>query len=81
MSVKTSIHERDGIYFITFTCQAWSPLFELTDSYDAVYQWFDYLKAKGWTVLHIMAAGKVKEHKYTAPARIVDGNVFYSDEN
>ena len=41
----------------------------------------DYLKAKGWTVLHIMATGKVKEHKYTAPARIVDGNVFYSDEN
>lgn len=41
----------------------------------------DYLKAKGWTVLHIMAAGKVQEHTYTAPARIVDGNVFYSDEN
>ena len=41
----------------------------------------DYLKAKGWTVLHIMATGKVQEHKYTTPARIVDDNVFYSDEN
>ena len=41
----------------------------------------DYLKAKGWTVLHIMVTGKVQEHKYTAPARIVDDNVFYSDEN
>lgn len=41
----------------------------------------DYLKAKDWTVLHIMATGKVQEHKYTAPARIVDGNVLYSDEN
>ena len=41
----------------------------------------DYLKAKGWTVLHIMAIGKVQEHKYTAPARIVDDNVFYFDEN
>ena len=40
----------------------------------------DYLKAKGWAVLHIMAKGKVQEHKYTSPARIVDGNVFYSDE-
>ena len=39
----------------------------------------DYLKAKGWAVLHIMA--KVQEHKYTSPARIVDGNVFYYDEN
>ncbi|MBK5208922.1 MAG: DUF488 domain-containing protein [Flavobacteriaceae bacterium] len=41
----------------------------------------DYLKAKGWTVLHIMAIEKVQEHRYTAPARIVDGNVLYSDEN
>ncbi len=41
----------------------------------------DYLKAKGWAVLHIMATGKVQEHTYTAPARIVDGNVLYSDEN
>ena len=47
MPVKTAIQEKDGIYFITFTCQAWLPLFELTNSYDAVYQWFDYLKAKG----------------------------------
>lgn len=41
----------------------------------------DYLKAKGWRVLHIMAAGKAPEHNYTAPARIVDDNVFYFDEN
>jgi len=41
----------------------------------------DYLKAKGWTVLHIMATGKVQEHSYTSPARIVDDNVFYFDEN
>lgn len=41
----------------------------------------DYLKAKGWTVLHIMTTGKTQDHTYTAPARIVDGNVFYSDEN
>jgi len=41
----------------------------------------DYLKAKDWVVLHIMATGKVQEHKYTSPARIIDGNVFYYDEN
>ncbi len=40
----------------------------------------DYLKAKGWNVLHIMAVGKVQEHKYTAPARVVDGDVLYFDE-
>ncbi len=40
----------------------------------------DYLKAKGWDVYHIMAIGKMQEHTYTAPARVDDGNVFYSDE-
>lgn len=41
----------------------------------------DYLKRKGWTVLHIMATGKVQEHNYTGPARIVDDKVLYFDEN
>ncbi len=30
----------------------------------------DYLMAKGWKVLHIMAIGKAQEHKYTAPAKL-----------
>ena len=47
MSVRRAIAERDGIYFITFTCKNWLPLFELTNSYDAVYKWFDHLKANG----------------------------------
>ncbi len=41
----------------------------------------DYLKAKGWNVLHIMNIAKVQKHKYTAPARIVDEKVLYSKEN
>lgn len=41
----------------------------------------DYLKAKDWTVLHIMGLGKVQEHKYTSPAIIIQGEVSYSDEN
>lgn len=40
----------------------------------------DYLKAKGWTVLHIMAEGKAQEHPYTSPARVVGDQVYYSDE-
>jgi len=39
----------------------------------------DYLKAAGWTVLHIMAEGKVQEHPYTAPAIVSNGHVSYSD--
>ncbi|QQR97026.1 MAG: DUF488 domain-containing protein [Sphingobacteriales bacterium] len=41
----------------------------------------DYLKTKGWTVLHIMSVAKSEEHRYTAPARIVDSDVVYYDEN
>lgn len=41
----------------------------------------DYLKAKHWKVLHIMGVGKLQEHRYTAPARVLDCSVFYSDEN
>lgn len=40
----------------------------------------DCLKAQKWTVLHIMTAAKVQDHKYTSPARIVGNSVFYSDE-
>lgn len=40
----------------------------------------DYLKAKGWQVMHIMGPGKVEEHSYTSPARIEGQHVFYYDE-
>ncbi len=47
MPVKIKIAEPDGTYFITFTCFQWLPLIGKTNSYDAVYKWFDYLKGKG----------------------------------
>ena len=39
----------------------------------------DYLKAKGWLVLHIMSIGKAQEHRFTSPARVFEDHVFYSD--
>ncbi len=50
MAVKTPIAFTEGMYFITFTCQHWLPLFETTNSYDTVYKWFDYLYTKGHKV-------------------------------
>lgn len=41
----------------------------------------DYLKAKGWKVYHIMAAGKAEEHPYTSPAQIIGDRVVYYDKN
>src|SRR5690606_37648691 len=37
----------------------------------------DALKARGAEVLHILEGGKVEAHRYTAPARIVDGRLRY----
>lgn len=39
---KHHIYEQ-GIYFITFTCHKWIPLFEIASAYYLVYKWFDYL--------------------------------------
>lgn len=38
----------------------------------------DRFKADGWTVLHIREH-QVTEHPYTAPARVIDGRLTYSD--
>lgn len=37
----------------------------------------DYLKVHGWKVMHIMGIGKEDEHPYTAPARIIGGELSY----
>ena len=38
----------------------------------------DVLKARGWTVLHVVDASPPKEHPWTGPARIVEGRLDYS---
>ena len=37
----------------------------------------DYLKLRGWTVMHIMGIGKAQEHPYTSPSQIVNGQLLY----
>jgi uncharacterized protein (DUF488 family) len=39
----------------------------------------DFLKVKGWEVLHIMERGKLTEHPFTRPARTQQGELFYDD--
>lgn len=39
-------HSSDpSLYYITFTCRQWLPLFEVVNAYELVYNWFNYLKA------------------------------------
>jgi uncharacterized protein (DUF488 family) len=37
----------------------------------------DLLKVNGWIVQHIMDVGKAKEHPFTAPAKIINGELSY----
>jgi uncharacterized protein (DUF488 family) len=39
----------------------------------------DRLKLAGWKVWHIMNTAKATEHPFTAPARIVNGQLLYHD--
>jgi uncharacterized protein (DUF488 family) len=40
----------------------------------------DALKARGWTVCHILQEGACKEHPYTAAAVVVDGRLSYGPD-
>jgi REP element-mobilizing transposase RayT len=51
MSVRKSIEEYNGIFFITLTCTRWIPLFQISNSYDAVYRWFDHLTRNGHFII------------------------------
>ena len=45
MSVRTP-HKENQYWFITFTCYNWIPLFNITNSYDIVYNWFNHIREK-----------------------------------
>jgi REP element-mobilizing transposase RayT len=51
MPVRRTIHESQGIYFVTFTCARWQKLFQLINSYDLVYNWFNYLITQGHFII------------------------------
>jgi len=40
----------------------------------------DYLKNIGWKIIHIMGKNKIQEHPYTSAAKIVKGQLSYSDD-
>jgi REP element-mobilizing transposase RayT len=51
MAVKHKHSEEFTTYFVTFTCYKWISLFETTNSYDIVYNWFNILKRDGIDVI------------------------------
>ncbi|MBU3676013.1 MAG: hypothetical protein FGM54_02380 [Chitinophagaceae bacterium] len=87
MPVKKEIPYNSGIFFITFTCSNWIPIFEQLNCYDIVYNWFDYLKTKGHFInayvimpnhVHVVIAFRKSDKKIN---KIVgDGKRFMSYE-
>ena len=43
MAVHKKIPYSSGIFSVTFACARWLPLFEITNGYDFVYNFFDKL--------------------------------------
>ncbi|MFC5284574.1 transposase [Pedobacter alpinus] len=46
MAIKTILDTIDKTWFITFTCFNWIPLFQITNSYDLIYNWLKLIKEK-----------------------------------
>lgn len=46
MPTRTTQNSDASLYYITFTCYNWLSLFQLTNVYDVVYKWFNYLQTK-----------------------------------
>ena len=51
MAIKYKHSEEFTTYCVTFTCYKWISLFEITISYDIVYNWFNILKVGGIDII------------------------------
>ena len=83
MPTRKNIPYHSGVYFITFTNYKWLPLFEITNSYDLVYKWFNYLKEKGNYIIgyvimpnHLHAIIAFRRSKQTINTIIGNGKRF-----
>lgn len=43
MAIKLTQTDQERIFFCTFTCVDWLPLFEITNVYDELYKWFNII--------------------------------------
>ncbi|WP_426671341.1 transposase [Mucilaginibacter sp. McL0603] len=46
MAIRTNHQITDSTWFITFTCFNWIPLFDITQSYDLIYNWLKLIDSK-----------------------------------
>jgi REP element-mobilizing transposase RayT len=48
MSIRQFRQKEGAVYFATFTCHQWVPLFHALNAYDIVYNWMQIAHAKGY---------------------------------
>jgi REP element-mobilizing transposase RayT len=51
VTVKQLHTETDEIYFVTITCHNWLNLFQITDFYQNVYEWFNHMSKKNQKIV------------------------------
>ncbi len=87
MSVKVNREDKNGLYFITFTCCNWLSLFQMTDSYDVVYKWFNVLRKNNHQIIayvimpnHVHVIINFRENKYDIKRWVSNGKRFMAYE-
>ncbi|HYM92974.1 MAG TPA: hypothetical protein VET23_02470 [Chitinophagaceae bacterium] len=55
MAIRWKHDDSCTMYYCTFTCYNWLPLFEIVNGYDTVYKWFDHLKTEGhYSIVYVI---------------------------
>ena len=88
MAIRTRHQINDSIWFITFTCYNWLPLFELTSSYDLVYNWLNLVKVKygiytcGFVIMpnHVHVLFRLSNHDINLNTVVSNGKRFMAYE-
>ncbi|MEP7171630.1 MAG: hypothetical protein ABI855_19820, partial [Bacteroidota bacterium] len=87
MATHRQQDEKETIFYITVTCHNWIPLFEITNFYDAVYNWFNVLKKSGSDVMgyvimpnHFHALIYVNEESSSINKLVANGKRFMAYE-
>lgn len=88
MSTKKAHIDKNKIYYCTVTCFKWLNLFEITQLYENIYSWFDYMKERynnqiiGYIIMpnHLHLIIYVSNKSKTINQLIGDGKRFMAYE-
>ncbi len=87
MTTRRKYDEREVMFYCTITCFDWMPLFEITNFYDAVYNWFDELKElnnriNGYVIMpnHLHVLIRVDKGSPTINKLVANGKRFMAYE-